>query len=204
MGVEQFCAQKVAELQSQWRAGRWELPRGQYFVEIPPVHLSIQAFLVTAKTLLDFLAQLMSSERLIHVKLHGFHKKGRVVGGEVLHALMHKRNSVRGATATGIRDFIGEQKPVWIDEVVEARDFLAHPTRGTPQVMWELVVTETAGFIQCERVIPPHIGDLPFDKYAEFVVGQVELFAAGLLAKLRTAHIGLQPTAAGGIMSRRG
>ena len=186
-GVAQICAQRVAELQRQWRASRWDLQRLRYFVEVPSVHLSIQAFLVTVKTLLDLMAQLLSTERVVHTRLHGFHKKGRVVGGEVLYALAHKRNPLRGEAAARIREYLTEQKSVWIDEVVEARDCLAHPTRGAPQVMWELEVKAEDGSLACERIVPPHIGEQAFDRYAASVAGLCEVFATKILADVRTA-----------------
>ncbi len=184
--VQQICEQRIGELQRQWRTSRWPVGGLRYFVEVPSAHLSIQAFLVTVKTLLDLMAQLLSTERVVHTKLHGFHKKGHVVGGEVLHALAHKRNPLRAEAAEKIRELLLEQKGVWIDQAVEARDYLGHPTRGAPQVMWELEMKLADNSLLCDRVVPPHVGHQSFDTYAANVVAACEALATTILAELRT------------------
>jgi hypothetical protein len=184
-GVQQVCERRMNELQHQWLRAKWNLHQCRYFVPVPPVHLSIQAFLVTIKTLLDLLAQLMSTERLVQTKLHGFHKKGRNVGGEVLHALKNKRNPVRGEVATDVRSYILEQKAIWIDNAVLARDYLTHPKRGITQVMWELEVAAENDSIRCDQIMPPHIGDSPFDQFVTTTAAQMEEFSTTILQKLR-------------------
>lgn len=184
-GAAPICNERLAELQRQWRRSQWDLSRGRYFVEIPAVHLSIQSFLVTVKTLLDLLSQLLSTERIVHTKLHGFHKKGSVVGGEVLHALAKKRNPQQATAAENIRQQIIQSKAVWIDDAVVARDYLAHPVRGAPQVMWELEVRASDGGITCDRIVPPHVGDYPFDHYAKEILAAVDAFATGYLDNIR-------------------
>ena len=184
-GAAPICNERLAELQRQWRRSQWDISRGRYFVEIPAVHLSIQSFLVTVKTLLDLLSQLLSTERIVHTRLHGFHKKGSVVGGEVLHALAKKRNPQQVTAAENLRQQIIESKKVWIDDAVAARDYLAHPVRGAPQVMWELEVRVDRGGIVCDRIIPPHVRDYAFDRYTESTLGAMNDFATSFLANIR-------------------
>lgn len=186
-GANQVCQARMGDLSQQWRRAPWDLQRGSYFVEIPAVHLSIQAFLSTVKTLLDLLAQLLSSERLVHVKLHGFHKKGQSVGGEVLHALAHKKNPQRAEIAARVREYLTEQKAAWIDGAVSARDNLAHAVRGMPQVMWELEISNQGDSISCDRIVPPHIGDEPFEQYSHTTAAKVEMLSTTILQALRTA-----------------
>jgi len=156
---------RVADLRHQWRLGHWDTSRFRYFAEVPAVHLSIQAFLVLGKNLLDLLSQLLSSQRIVHTLLHGFHKKGSVVGGVVLHALTRKRNPRQTSVAEAISEHINRHKATWIDRAVGARDLLTHPVRGTTtQLMCELQIRVDEDQIVCDHVVSPHVGDQPFDR----------------------------------------
>lgn len=161
------CELRLEDLRVQWQMGRWEIGRGRYLVEVPTVHLQVQAFLVTGKTLLDLLAQLASTEGLVIKKVHGFHKKGSAVGGELLHMLSNRASRGKENQASALRAFLESEKTVWIDNLVRARDDLAHPQRGMLQVMWEIQLAESGDGLRADCVVPPHIANLPFDKYVE-------------------------------------
>ena len=67
------CGSRFEDLKIQWSQAQWDVARVRYLVEVPQVHLHIQAFLAAGKTLLDLLAQLVSTEGLVATKVHGFH-----------------------------------------------------------------------------------------------------------------------------------
>lgn len=183
----QTCEARLRDLQLHWRTAPWELERARYLVEVPTVHLYVQAFLATVKTLLDLLAQLTSAQGLVLKKVHGFHKKGQCVGGELLEILTKKAAPGRQEAASELRRYLSEQKEIWIDELIRARDNMAHPQRGIYQVMWELELLVAGGELECRRVVAPHLNDQLFDEYARNTIGHVKLASANILRILRTA-----------------
>jgi len=181
------CEARLGDLRMHWRKAPWELERGRYLVEVPTVHLYVQAFLATVKTLLDLLAQLTSTQGLVLKKVHGFHKKGQCIGGELLEILTKRAAPGREGAASELRRYLNEQKDIWIDELVTARDNMAHPERGMHQVMWELELLVGGAELKCRRVVAPHVNDQPFDEYARNTTGHVKLASANVLRILRTA-----------------
>jgi hypothetical protein len=93
----------------------------------------------------------------------------------------------REGAASELRRCLSEQKDIWIDKLVAARDNMAHPQRGMYQVMWELELLVACGELKCGRVIAPHVNDQPFDEYARNTIGHVKLASAKVLRILRTA-----------------
>lgn len=185
-GVE-TCEARFGDLRLHWRTAPWELERGRYLVEVPTVHLYVQAFLATVKTLLDLLAQLTSTQGLAIKKVHGFHKKGQCIGGELLEILAMKAAPGREEAASELRRYLSEQKDIWIDELVRARDNMAHPQRGMYQVMWELGLVVAGGELKCRRVVAPHVNHQSFDEYARKTIGHVKLASANILRIVWTA-----------------
>ena len=187
--LERACGRAETEMQRQYKRGnKWEVQALQYLVEIPDVHHGIHSFLTTTKTLLDLIVQLLATERIVHVSVHGFHKKGPVVGGEVLHALKQRRNPAVGAAAERIRQYLVEQKTEWIDAAVRVRDDLAHPRRGMMQVMCEMEFgVDESGSLVRTRVLPPQIGALDYDAYIRTTMTQVDQFSREFLGLVKTA-----------------
>jgi hypothetical protein len=175
------CGLRFEDLRMQWRQAQWDVSRGRYLVEVPAVHLHIQAFLAVGKTLLDLLAQLVSTERLVTTKVHGFHKKGSVIGGELLYTLTNKASAGREAQAAELRAFLVQEKAAWIDCLVKARDDLAHPQRGMYQVLWDLELAASGHDLKCARTVLPCVGGLAFDLYIEKTMGAFEKMAATFL-----------------------
>lgn len=163
-----ICSVRFENLQRQWRQAKWDFPQLRYFVEVPAVHQYIHAFLAAGKTLLDLLAQLVTTEGVVIKKVDGFHKKADIVGGELLSFLTIENRKVaagRQLQAAKLYDHLKREKTTWIDTLVKARDNMAHPRRGMVQSMWELEVIESEGLLQVKHLVRPQIGGLPFDEY---------------------------------------
>jgi len=175
------------DLKDQWeKQGQWRLNRCCYFVEIPEVHLFIQAFLGAVKALLDLLVQLVSTEDIVRTKVHGFHRDGARIGGKVLKILNNNAAASRKPVASRLSRFLEEEKTVWIDEVVRVRDDLVHPDRGMSQVMFALELRSDQGDLKLVRVVQPSVGSEAFDEYAERTLVHVERFSKAFLGLLRS------------------
>jgi len=177
-----LCGLRVRDLQKQWRVGRWDLHRSRYFVESPNTHLTVQAFLSSGKTLLDLLAQLTWTEKLLAKKVHGFHKKGEDPDGELLGFLLTRQAVGRKSQAEALHSFLKAEKAAWLDGLVQARDFLAHPHQGMVQIMWELELAEAEDTLIAREMAPPSIMGSPFHDYmartAERLRDMVERYLA--------------------------
>jgi hypothetical protein len=161
---QKLCEPKIHTLKEQWNAAPWPLGDMNYFVELPEVHLFIQAFLNSVKTYFDLLVQLLSTENVVNKKLHGFHKKGSDTGGQTLHVLKHRQLNKK--IADNIFDLISTQKKEWIDNVINARDSLIHPERGLVQLMFQLEISPGKFGIELKDISKPKIGNKNFDQYA--------------------------------------
>lgn len=123
----QLCASQFAQLQEQWRVGPWDLAAGRYFVQVPDLHVLIQAFFAGLKSILDLLVQLLSTEGVVRVKGDGFHRKGTNFGGAVLNVLEHNALKGREDLARVLHALLVREKAAWIDQGIRARDLLVHP-----------------------------------------------------------------------------
>lgn len=135
---DKLCSPKYHELKNQWKTSRWPTEKCEYLAEVPEVHLFVQVFLNSIKSLLDLIVQLISSENIVYTKIHGFHKKRKDPGGKLLHTLKNKANSKK--ISDSLFRLISEQKRKWIDDAVKARDLLVHPEKGLIQVMFQLAL----------------------------------------------------------------
>ncbi|MEK6710819.1 MAG: hypothetical protein AABZ64_09590 [Nitrospinota bacterium] len=89
--IESLCASAMAccrphfeRLGRQWDASPWPLDRMIYFAEIPEMHILIEAFFSGVKSLLDLTVQLLFTERVVSLKIDGFHRDKDKYGGRVL------------------------------------------------------------------------------------------------------------------------
>jgi hypothetical protein len=183
---EAVCKLRLQELQKQWRTHPWRLDRSQYLVEVPTVHVLVQAYLSSAKTLLDFLAQLTTTEGVVGKVVHGFHKKGDDPGGELLGILKTRAAPGRRDQAERLRAYLAEQKDVWIDDLVDARDFLAHPKRGMAQIYWGIDLVEMEGALSAKEWSPPRITGQPFHEYLTSQTDTIGAFAKEYVQLVRT------------------
>jgi hypothetical protein len=185
--AKQLCQSKFLELSKQWEKAPWDTDRCIYWVEVPEVHLYVQVFLATTKTFLDLLAQLVSTEGIVNKKVHGFHKRHSIVGGRFLDTLSAKAAEETAEVATGLRELVERHKTVWIDQIVKARDDLAHPERGMYQVVFQLEIQEADEELKRIRVLRPSVGERPFDEYAKEIITHAESFSREFLRILKAA-----------------
>ena len=70
-----LCQPKFNDLEKQWKAANWDIENCYYLAEMPETHLFIQVYLNSVKSFLDLIVQLISTEKIVYKKIHGFHKK---------------------------------------------------------------------------------------------------------------------------------
>jgi hypothetical protein len=58
-----LCEKHIATLQEQWRLTKFPVENMIFFAQQPDLHIRIEAFFSGVKTLLDLLAQLLSTEK---------------------------------------------------------------------------------------------------------------------------------------------
>jgi hypothetical protein len=184
---DEQCQKHLDTLQQQWRTARFDLQRVVVFGQVPELHMRIEAFFAGIKTLLDLLAQLLSSEKVVSVIVDGFHRAQNVYGGKVLNALENNVLANRKGAATKIRELILEHKTLWIDEAIRARDQLIHPDRGMHQLMFEFDLAAREDTLVCERIHPPTIGLTSIDAYARGALKHADLFSAEFFKLLQEA-----------------
>jgi hypothetical protein len=182
-----ICELRFKELHDQWEKSPWDVKKCDYLVEIPEFHLNIQAYLATIKALLDLTAQLISAKGIVNKTVHGFHKKGTRVGGELLQILNTKAKPEKADTASKLIKLIDEQKTIWIDRAVEVRDILIHPEEGLLQIMFRLEISVKKGELKLLKIKQPSLASQPFAEYAQITFMQVENFSKAFLKIIKAA-----------------
>ncbi len=185
--ADSLCQPRVDDLMVQWKTSKWDPSSCMYLVDIPEAHLSIHAFLSTAKTFLDVFVQLVRSEGLVHDEIHGFHKKGDNVGAKLLQVLSKNAHKQKKHAAMLIHDLICDHKKIWIDDVVNSRDSFVHPERGLAKVMFGLDLYEADGELKLGRILKPSFNDEDFDVYARKTLSMVEAFSVKCIEYLKDA-----------------
>lgn len=181
-----LCEPAVASLRDNWAMAKFPVEALDYYAEHPGLHVHIEAFLSSVKSLLDLSIQLLSSERIVGAAIQGFHHTtGSGPGGRVLETLRKNVRKERRELATRIDALLVAHKARWIDEAVGARDSLVHPKKGMMQFMFHLVCTESEGEFVCTQVHPPRVGSLPIDRYASQTFEHARTFVADLISLLR-------------------
>lgn len=182
---DRLCMPKFNDLKAQWSISEWPTDDCIYLAEVPEVHLFINVFLNSVKALLDLIVQLISTENIVYKKIHGFHKKGKDPGGEILHTLKNKANDIESSVS--LLRLISDHKTKWIDDVVNARDSLVHPAKGLLQVMFQLEIKPKGKEMTLVSIKKPSIGDLDFDQYAEKTFNHMSDFSKSFITVLK-AH----------------
>jgi hypothetical protein len=100
--------------------------RTHFYAEVPALHVAINAFLGHLQSLLDTLVQLLGTQKIVNHNVHGFHKKKRVIGGEVLNVLANNARAEVKETAQRLSELIVRGKSEWIDSFDSAP---AHPKK---------------------------------------------------------------------------
>lgn len=180
-----LCEPNFNDLKKQWITSKWHIEKADYFVEKPEIHLFIQAFLNSIKTFLDLIVQLISTEKIVSKKIHGFHKKGKNPGGETLHILRNKNTNKM--VADNIYKLIEEHKRMWIDDAINARDSLVHPEIGLIQIMFRLEITVRDSELELKDLKKPSINNINFDEYAETTYMQLNEFAKSFITILKSS-----------------
>ncbi len=185
--AQEKCEHRFEKLEQQWGMSNWDVKQCQYLVEIPEVHLYIHTFLTTVKSFLDLIVQLVATEDIVNSKINGFHKSGTTIGGKLLKILDNNATKGKKETASHLHKLIVEQKDVWIDAAVGARDLLVHPEKGKSQVMFQLEIQVKNSRLKLGQIIKPSINNQSFDKFAETVLRHIEDFAKTFLGIVKNA-----------------
>ncbi len=181
-----LCSSSLENLRFQWGKAKWELSKGNYFVDVPQLHLSIHSFLSLVKTFLDVIVQLIGTEGLVSVEIHGFHKRGNSVGGQLIQILNNNATKIDTDKALLLRELIVRHKTLWIDDAVNNRDLLIHP-EGFSKIMFILVLSEKNGNLNLDEILKPSFGGIQFDKYALNILSSVEAFSKEVIKCLKNA-----------------
>lgn len=179
------CQIHFETLKSQWETSTWDLAELIYYAQAPGLHVLIEAFFSGLKSLLDLIVQLLSTEEIVSVKLHGFHRVKSLYGGTVLNALDNNVSASKKHIARSLKDLIGEHKRLWIDEVIKSRDLLVHPTRGIHQLMFEIQLENRDGTLVYKDALPPCVGRQTISDYSAARIESMKQFAQVFLAALR-------------------
>lgn len=100
--AEHLCRKHTETIRQQWHVQKFDLQKVVIFGQLPDLHLRIEAFFSGVKILLDLLAQLLSSEKVVVGVIDGFHRAQNIYGGKVLNALANNASSSRKQIATSI------------------------------------------------------------------------------------------------------
>ncbi len=152
------CSTYIDSLKEQWNMRPFDLAKTVVFCEIPDLHLAIEGFFSGVKSLLDLLAQLLSTQCIVSTRIDGFHRDGDVFGGRVLKSLRNNVRAENRVVASKLERLINDHKALWIDEVINARDRLIHPDLGARQLMFEVGLRNSQGTLELEDVFPPRVG----------------------------------------------
>lgn len=188
------CQSQINALLAQWP---FDLTKVEVFAHQPGLHMRIEAFLSGAKTLLDLLMQLLSTERVVGGVVDGFHRAHNEYGGKVLRMLDRNATAAGKTTAKAIGSLIREHKASWIDQIIYARDQLIHPGGGMHQLMFYFALAEKNGALVVQKISPPSMGSSPIDSFAPSVLKSAQRFSTeylALLAKLRKIREAAIPT----------
>jgi len=186
---KRICKPHFENLKRSWGSPDSSLIKAAFFAQVPELHATIKAFFAGLKGLLDLIVQLLSSEGVVNASLDGFHRKYKsgvpIYGASALNALMNNACSDKKETAINIYELIQSHKKDWIDNVIEARDFLIHPQKGTHQVMFEIKLKSTQNTLVYKNAVPPSVGSMSVDKYAKKQLKNIEKFAKSFLKELQ-------------------
>jgi hypothetical protein len=180
--ANELCAKHVAIIQDQWSRSHFSPNTVDIYGELPELHIQVEAFFSSVKSLLDLLVQLLSTEGVVGAQVHGFHAEKNVYGGKVLGILKNNARKKHAERAEHIFELICKHKTEWIDRVVEARDLLVHPQLGAHQLMFRLDFAQDGKTLVFNRARSPIVNDAEVDVFAKDVVQHTRGFSAEFLA----------------------
>ena len=179
------CQPHFENLKGQWETSTWNLAKTVCYAQVPELHVLIEAFFSGMKSLLDLIVQLLSTEKVVGLTLDGFHRAGNIYGGTVLNALDRNACAGKKHIAKALKELITAHKQLWIDEVINSRDLLIHPTKGAHQLMFEIQLESHDGTLVYKDAVPPFVGNQTVDHYSAGQVDNMKQFARAFLARLR-------------------
>ena len=118
---EKICQRHITTIQQQWAKQKFDLRKVTIYGQYPDLHIRIEAFFSAAKSLLDLLVQVLSTEKIVNIKLDGFHRVKDNYGGTVLHALENNASGAKKEVAAKIHTLIAEDKKNWMPNYPCAR-----------------------------------------------------------------------------------
>ncbi len=178
---EKVCQGYVTTIQQQWSTEKLDLEKLIIYGQHPDLHIHIEAFFSGIKSLLDLLVQVLSTEKIVRIKLRGFQRVRDNYGGTVLNALENNTPNIKKEVAARIHSLISEHKGKWIDKTIFARDQLIHPEKGMHQLMFHLVFSEKDGKLVCQEINAPTIESESIDEYAQRVLEFVQTFTSNFI-----------------------
>ena len=185
--ADALCRPYVDAMQEQWRTIPWDLKRTAYFGQVPELHVLTEGFFAGLKSLLDLLVQLLSTEGVVGVSLHGFHRANDVYGGVVVNALGSNVSEGKERVAAAIKALLLKHKSQWIDYAIGSRDLLVHPSRWAQQLMFEIQLESRDGDLVYVGARPPHVGETSIDRYTMEQIENARELSTILMRELRKA-----------------
>lgn len=179
-----LCTLSFHNLRSQWATSKWDISRCTYIVDLPNLYLSIHSFLSAIKTFLDVLVQLTNTEGIVSSAVHGFHKKGNIIGGKLLQTLKNNATKTKIHSASLLYDLIIEHKKLWIDTAICNRDLLIHPD-SLVKLTFILVLSEKEGNLNLKKIVKPSLDGDEFDRYAKKTLSRIKEFTGLFLSYIK-------------------
>jgi hypothetical protein len=183
--ADRHCRKHLQLIQDQWKKENFDINKVIIFCQQPDLHMSIEAFFSGIKTLLDLMVQLLTSEGVVQKAIDGFHRNKNVYGGKVLSVLERNASKDRKETALNIIDLILRNKETWIDQSILVRDQFVHPQKGKHQLMFHIELFKKYSRLKLEKIIPPHIDDVPINQYTQKVLRLSYEFSSEFLSCLK-------------------
>lgn len=188
INATQICSSHIQRMQEQWNRKPFDLSQVELFSHVPAMHSYAESFFSGTKSLMDLLAQLISSENIVSgTVIHGFHKKNKVCGGDVLNALENNAATEKKEWAQKIRELILQAKKIWIDQCIGFRDGFIHPEKGMFQIMFRLEFLEKDGKISWEKPTPPSVGEDSINTFVSKKLTHIQQFSTDFLKLLKEA-----------------
>lgn len=161
------------------------LDKIECYAQYSRLHIYIEAFFSSIKSLLDLLSQLLSTENIVGAKIDGFHRKNGEYGGKVLSTITNNAIKENKDKAEKVHKLISSHKSDWIDNVISARDQLVHPNAGMHQLMFKMVFEELNGKIEFAEIRTPMIGNEAIESYVIGTQDNLVVFITDFIAILR-------------------
>lgn len=181
----ELCAHQVDQAIEVLLLNRAQMETIRFYAEVPAIHVAINGFFGHVKGLLDTLVQLLSTQRIVTNKIHGFHKANDKPGEKVLKALQNNSSASAKRTVQELIELFARAKCESINSVVSYRDRLTHMRPGSWQLMFGLRFDCHKDPPQCVEIVPPAFSGKPVDDFAEQTLSSTTRFIEAFLSAVR-------------------